>query len=134
MVTIDNLRLVLRVSPRLRLGSVHGGGEATIRKGTKRRGAMRQVVFGAVSMLTVFGVTATVATGKPEYMKAAKDQGLPAQNCQYCHTVAVPKKETFKPQDLNERGKFLVEEMKKRNATVADPALLKGYPAAKEQK
>ena len=74
----------------------------------------------------------SVATGKPQYIKLAKDAGLPAQNCQYCHTTAVPKNETFKPDDLNERGKWLVAEAK-RKATAADPAWLKEYPGPKEQ-
>jgi hypothetical protein len=95
---------------------------------------MRRILFGAVSLFVVVAATVTTATGKPQYIKAAKDQGLPAQNCQYCHTMAMPKKETFKPEELNERGKFLVEEMKKRNATAVDPAWLKEYPGAKEQK
>jgi len=34
--------------------------------------------------------------------------GIPAKDCQYCHTDANPKKETYKPETLNNRGKFLL--------------------------
>ena len=48
------------------------------------------------------------AEATPQMVKQAKDAGFPAQNCQYCHTVAVPKKEGFTPEELNERGKWLL--------------------------
>ena len=49
---------------------------------------------------------------QPPTLSEAKKAGFPAKNCQYCHTVALPKKETFKPDtDLNDRGKFLLADM-----------------------
>ena len=59
---------------------------------------------------------------------------MPVKNCQYCHTEALPKKETFKPEELNERGKWLQADMKTRNLKEPDMAKLKDYPGGKEQK
>ena len=61
----------------------------------------------------------------------AKAAGFPAQNCQYCHTVAMPKKEGFKPDELNERGKWLLSEKDKLKATEVKPEWLKTYPGGK---
>jgi hypothetical protein len=68
-----------------------------------------------------------LADADPKMVAAAKSAGLPAQNCQYCHTAALPKKETFKVEDLNERGKWLVAEKTKRNAKAVEAAWLKEY-------
>jgi len=94
---------------------------------------MRRILLGAASVCAVVVGLVSMTAAKPQYIKAAKDAGLPAQNCQYCHTVAVPKKETFKPEELNERGKWLAAEAKKKNAPAADPTWLKEYPGSKEQ-
>ena len=83
--------------------------------------------FAAVSLVGI-------ATAKGTWMKKAKDMGLPAQNCMYCHTEKMPKKETFKADQLNDRGKWLMSEKDKRKAAEADPAWLKDYPGPKEQK
>ena len=61
-------------------------------------------------------------------------QGLPAKDCQYCHTTKVPKKETFKPDELNDRGKFLFAEMTKQNLKEPKVEWLKDYPGGPEQK
>jgi hypothetical protein len=91
-----------------------------------------RVVLGvsAVSLATAVGA----ASAEPALLKAAKDAGLPAQNCRYCHTVAMPKKDGFKPEDLNERGKWLAAEKAKRTAAKSDAAWLKDYPGGPEQK
>ena len=68
-----------------------------------------------------------VASASPPMIKQAKDAGLPAQNCQYCHTDKTPKKDTFKPDALNERGKWLHAEKEKRNAKASNAAWLKEY-------
>jgi hypothetical protein len=64
-------------------------------------------------------------------VKQAKDAGLPAQNCQYCHVEKMPKKDTFKVDDLNERGKWLAAEKDKRKAK-PDAAWLKEFPGKKD--
>ena len=75
-----------------------------------------------------------VATAKTPWLKKTKDMGLPAQNCMYCHTEKLPKKDTFKPEALNDRGKWMMAEKDKRKAAEIDPAWLKDYPGPKEQK
>jgi len=74
-----------------------------------------------------------VAYGKAGWMKPIKEMGLPAENCLYCHTEKMPKKDTFKVDALNDRGKWLMDEKAKRNADI-DPTWLKDYPGGKEQK
>jgi hypothetical protein len=63
--------------------------------------------------------------------KQAKPAGFPAQNCQYFHTVAMPKKEGFKPEELNERGKYLLSEKDKQKAKDVKVEWLKNYPGGK---
>lgn len=86
----------------------------------------------AASILLSVSVDVAVA-GAPLLVKA-KEHGFPVQNCQYCHVSKVPKKEAFKPDDLNERGKWLVTEKDKQKATAVNAEWLKNYPGGKEQK
>ena len=81
---------------------------------------------------SLLGVGIGGALATPQMLTAAKKAGIPAANCQYCHTEAVPKKETFKPEALNARGKFLLDDMQKRNLKEPDPAALKGYKEEKK--
>lgn len=74
------------------------------------------------------------ALASPALVSKAKEKGYPAQNCQYCHVSKVPKKDTFKPDDLNERGKFLEAEKAKQKAKTIDVEWLKSYTGGKEQK
>jgi hypothetical protein len=64
----------------------------------------------------------------------AKKQGFPAQNCQYCHVSKAPTKSTYKPEDLNDRGKWLVTEKDKQKAKDVKVEWLKEFPGGKEQK
>ena len=90
--------------------------------------------WGAITVVAaVFGMT-TPALASPPMLVKAKEQGYPAQNCQYCHVSKLPKKDTFTPQDLNERGKWMVAEKDKQKAKAADVELLKTFPGGKEQK
>jgi hypothetical protein len=79
---------------------------------------------GAAFLLVV---GAGISSATPPILAEAKKAGLPATNCQYCHTEAMPKKDTFKPDALNDRGKFLMSDMQKRNATTPDLKALKEY-------
>ena len=79
-------------------------------------------------------LVAGAAVASAPWLKETKDAGLPAQNCQYCHTAAVPLKDTFKPEDLNDRGKWLLAEKARRQATETNPVWLKEYPGGSEQK
>lgn len=94
---------------------------------------MRIVAISAVTAAFVVGV-ATSAFASPPMLAKAKESGYPVQNCQYCHTSKLPKKETFKPDELNERGKWLVSEKEKTKAKAVDVQWLKDYPGGKEQK
>ena len=76
--------------------------------------------------------TAVPAAATPQIFTEAKKAGVPAKNCQYCHTVATPKKETFKPEQLNDRGKWLVSEKEKQNATTIKSSWLKNYHPEKK--
>lgn len=94
------------------------------------RVATRATVAAVVlSLVPVSGAWAT-----SQMLADAKKAGMPAKNCQYCHTQAMPKKESFKPDDLNERGKFLMTDMQTRNLKKADIDKLKDFPGGKEQK
>ena len=61
--------------------------------------------------------------------KKAKELGLPATNCLYCHNEKLPKKEAV---SHNDRGKWLIAEKEKRKAKEIDVAWLKDYPADKK--
>ena len=75
-----------------------------------------------------------LAEATPLMLTDAKKAGMPAKNCQYCHSEAMPKKDTFKPENLNERGKFLYDDMQARKLKTADLEKLKEFPGGKEQK
>src|SRR5215813_9783777 len=88
---------------------------------------------GALTLsLLALGTESALATSK--MLSDAKKAGMPAKNCQYCHTQAMPKKESFKPDDLNDRGKFLMTDMQTRNLKKIDIQKLNDFPGGKEQK
>ena len=89
-----------------------------------------KTVIGIGALLVTSGL-AGIAFGTPQVFMQAKNSGLPANNCQYCHSDAVPKKETFTPAELNDRGKFLLDDMKQRNLKAPDVGKLKEYKGAK---
>jgi hypothetical protein len=60
-------------------------------------------------------------------LAAAVKAGIPAKDCQYCHTDAFPKKETYKPETLNDRGKFLLTDKQARNLNAVDVEKLKEF-------
>ena len=96
---------------------------------------MRVVIRGLVAsalLSAAFPIAHAWAT--PQMLVGAKKAGMPAKNCQYCHTVAMPKKESFKPDELNDRGKFLFTDMQQRKLKAADVEKLKDFPGGKEQK
>jgi hypothetical protein len=90
------------------------------------------VAGGLAASLLAVGTDNALASAK--MLSDAKKAGLPAKNCQYCHTQATPKKDTFKPEELNDRGKFLLSDQQKRNLKAPDPAALKDFPGAAEKK
>ena len=78
--------------------------------------------------------TTLPASATPQLLTESKKAGMPAKNCQYCHTVAMPKKETFKTDELNDRGKWMMTEKDKQKAKTIKAEWLKDYPGGKEQK
>jgi hypothetical protein len=95
---------------------------------------MRVSLLSSVTAVVVVVTAASPALATPALLSKAKEKGYPAQNCQYCHVSKLPKKDTFTPQDLNERGKWLVSEKDKEKAKAVDVETLKTYPGGKEQK
>jgi hypothetical protein len=85
----------------------------------------------AVSLSAV-GIGDALASAK--MLSDAKKAGLPANNCQYCHSEAVPKKDTFKPDKLNDRGKALMEDQQKRGLKTPDFSILKNAPGGADKK
>jgi hypothetical protein len=95
----------------------------------RRTGPLSALAAGLVLALPL-----AAAVANPEMIGKVKQAGYPAQNCQYCHVSAVPKKETYKPEDLNDRGKWLAAEKTKQNAKAVSVDWLKDYPGGKDQK
>jgi hypothetical protein len=93
--------------------------------------ATRTSMIAAVLSLVV---PVGVAVANPEMLMDAIKAGLPAKNCQYCHTEATPLKETFKPEALNDRGKFVRTDMQARKLKAADMQKLKEFPGGTQQK
>ncbi|HKD16351.1 MAG TPA: hypothetical protein VKG23_00690 [Thermoanaerobaculia bacterium] len=71
------------------------------------------------------------STADLNIQKQAKAAGVDAKNCQYCHTVNLPKKGEGQ-NELNDLGKWLVSEKDKRGAKAVDGAWAKDYPGDKK--
>jgi len=78
------------------------------------------VVAVVVALAPVCGVWAF-----SQMLADAKKAGMPARNCQYCHTTAMPA--------LNDRGKFLLADKQARNLKIVDIDKLKDFPGGQEQ-
>lgn len=89
---------------------------------------------GLAAMTLIVAMEAGPAAASPQMLAKAAEKGLPAKNCQYCHVSAVPTKEKFKPEDLNERGTWLLAEKDKQKATNVDVEWLKSYPGSNAPK
>ena len=86
---------------------------------------MRRTGRVVVGVLGAVGFVAVNAYATMPIQKKAKDAGIAAATCQYCHAEALPKKTAF---TLNARGKWLVAEKERRNkAAEIDGAWLKDY-------
>jgi hypothetical protein len=88
-------------------------------------------ILGTAAAIYLAAMGAQSLSAKAAYVKAAKDAGYPATNCLYCHTEKLPKKENAK-QQLNDRGKWLLAQMEKKNAKDVDVTWLKDYPGGKD--
>lgn len=90
-----------------------------MRKSSARFGAIAAAVFCCGWMLLGGTSQATMPI-----QKQAKDAGVPAANCQYCHNEKMPKKGEV---TFNDRGKWLQAEKDNRKAKEVDGAWLKDY-------
>ena len=88
-------------------------------------------IAASAALILASLASALPAGATPQLFTQAKGAGLPVQNCQYCHVAAMPKKEGFKPDDLNERGKWLLGEKDKQKATEIKADWLKNYAGPK---
>jgi len=95
---------------------------------------MRSATMSAIATALAVVIAVPPAVANPPLVAKAKAGGYPAQNCQYCHVTKLPKKDDFKTEDLNERGKWLLSEKDKRKAKEVGVDWLKDYPGGKEQK
>jgi hypothetical protein len=85
-------------------------------------------LLSMMGVTLVWSVPVVPADASPPMVSKAKGAGYPAQNCQYCHTSKLPKKEEFKPDDLNDRGKRLLTERDKRKAKDVQPGVAERLP------
>ena len=99
---------------------------------SSRRYRIALVVAASAALVGCPWPAATEAT--PELLSAAAKQGLPAQGCQYCPVSAMPQKDSYKPEDLNDRGKWLMGAKDKQRAKDVRAEWLKEYPGGKDQK
>jgi len=95
---------------------------------------MSRILTVAAVGVSLILLAALPAAATPQLLTESKKAGMPAKNCQYCHTVAMPKKEGFKPDELNDRGKWMMAEKDKQKAKDIKADWLKDYPGGKEQK
>jgi hypothetical protein len=95
---------------------------------------MSRILTVAAVGASLILLTALPAAATPQLLTESKKAGMPAKNCQYCHSVAMPKKESFKPDELNDRGKWMMAEKDKQKAKDIKADWLKDYPGGKEQK
>jgi hypothetical protein len=87
-----------------------------------------------VTVLTCLALPVGAAWATPQMLSDAKKAGMPVKSCQYCHREAMPKKETFNPDTLNDRGKFLLNDMQTRQLKSPDMKKLNEFPGGKAQK
>jgi hypothetical protein len=90
-----------------------------------------KTILGTAAAIYLAAMGAESLSARAAYVKAAKDAGYPATNCLYCHTEKLPKKEHALEQ-LNDRGKWLLAQMQRRNASAVDVSWLKDYPGGKD--
>jgi hypothetical protein len=88
------------------------------------------IAVGVVSAAAFWLSSAGDASANLTIQKKAKEAGVAAANCQYCHVEKLPKKDAM---THNERGKWLMSEKEKRKAKEVDGAWLKDYVEPKKE-
>ena len=90
---------------------------------------MKRTMLVAGAMAVAFGLVPGSAWATLEMQKQAKAAGVTVANCMDCHTAKMPKKGAA---DVNEKGKWLVDQKVAKKAAKVDGAWLKDYkPATK---
>ena len=89
---------------------------------------LKRTVASVVAAAVVLGA-AGLASATVAMQKQAKDAGLPATNCLYCHAEKMPKKGAA---TYNERGQWLKAQKEKKQAKEVDGAWLKDYKEEKK--
>jgi hypothetical protein len=96
---------------------------------------MNTIASTVAAWVALVGCLWTVpASATPLLFSEATKQGMPAKGCQYCHVSKMPQKDSYKPDDLNDRGKWLMTEKNQQGAKDVKAEWLKQYPGGKEQK
>ena len=77
----------------------------------------------AVALALLFAVLAFAPKSYmyPQYLSKAKALGYPAENCSYCH------RSPSGGNEWNERGRWLIQEKRRRQADSVDVRWLKDY-------
>jgi mono/diheme cytochrome c family protein len=91
----------------------------------------RAQIAASASTILASLTTALPTRATPQPFTQAKGAGLLVKNCQHCHVATMPKKEGFKPEDRNNRSKWLLGEKDKQKATEIKAEWLTIYPGAK---
>ena len=89
---------------------------------------MLKRIVAAMAAAAVLGA-AGMASATVAMQKQAKDAGLPATNCLFCHVEKMPKKGAT---TYNDRGQWLKAQKEKKQAKEADGAWLKDYKEEKK--
>lgn len=92
----------------------------------KSRRTLKLITLLIFAGLLLGGFTAGGAFANVKYFKAARAKfgKTVVKNCKYCHVKMLPKKDDH---ELNERGKWLLEQKKKRKAKDIDVSWLEEY-------
>ena len=88
---------------------------------------LKTTVAAVLTAAAVLGAAAS-ASATIAMQKKAKEAGLEAQNCLYCHAEKMPRKGAS---TYNERGEWLRAQKEKRQAKEIDAAWLKEYKEKK---
>ena len=92
-----------------------------------RKNGTRFAALAALLVVCGWLAFSATSTADMEIQKQAKAAGVDAKNCQYCHTVAMPKKENA-AKELNDCGKWLVDQKAAKKADKVDGAWAKDCP------
>ena len=85
---------------------------------------MKRMFVMAGAAAVALGFAAAPAMADMNLQKQAKAAGVEGVNCATCHTAKMPKKGAA---ELGDKGKWLLDQKKAKNAEKIDGAWLKDY-------